>query len=387
MRVKIFGMVLLGFSLAANSANIVPFINAEGGLNLDISGEIAEGDDVILREIIGVAKSNTIGIDYISLNSIGGDYDAAVTMSYSIFSIKANTIVTDRSTCSNACFLLFSAGNKRILLPKAKVGVRKPLTVEDDQGQPVLNLSDVYGFYKLPQEIIYKMEGLSESKLYWLTKKEKKIFDAKTNDVNYQHLTAFKPSYSVKKNKGFSQYLNGLSYYFGVGVEQDYKKAFECFTAAAEDNIPQALHKLGVMFYSGRYVVKDIDYAEMLWNKSASLGYYPSLNNLSLVFEKANPKETIEINQRALESNTADLSTKGYAAYALATHYNEGIGVPVSKELAFDYYRQAALYGDSKGQYQYATILSDMGKRQEASMWFNVACSVGELNSCRVLRR
>lgn len=43
----------------------------------------------------------------------------------------------------------------------------------------------------------------------------------------------------------------GVMYYFGYGVPQDYKKAFEWYTKAAEQGNAKAQYRLGDMYYFG----------------------------------------------------------------------------------------------------------------------------------------
>lgn len=56
----------------------------------------------------------------------------------------------------------------------------------------------------------------------------------------------------------------GYCYYYGRAGETDYKKAYSCFAASAMYGNPNAMYKLGDMYYFGNFVEKDID-ASFYW--------------------------------------------------------------------------------------------------------------------------
>lgn len=56
----------------------------------------------------------------------------------------------------------------------------------------------------------------------------------------------------------------GCCYYFGLGGDIDYKKAYSCFALSAMYGNPNAMYKLGDMYYYGKYVDKDFD-ASFYW--------------------------------------------------------------------------------------------------------------------------
>ena len=60
--------------------------------------------------------------------------------------------------------------------------------------------------------------------------------------------------------------LNNLGYchYYGRAGKVDYKKAYSCFAMSAMYGNPNAMYKLGDMYYDGKYVGKDVD-ASFYW--------------------------------------------------------------------------------------------------------------------------
>ncbi|MCL2340009.1 MAG: sel1 repeat family protein [Actinomycetia bacterium] len=53
----------------------------------------------------------------------------------------------------------------------------------------------------------------------------------------------------------------GYCYYYGRDGVVDYQKAFSCFAQAATFGNPNAMYKLGDMYYAGNYVKQDLDAA------------------------------------------------------------------------------------------------------------------------------
>lgn len=60
----------------------------------------------------------------------------------------------------------------------------------------------------------------------------------------------------------------GYCYYYGRDVEIDYKKAFECFIKPALAGRLESLYKIGDMYLKGLYVTEDDRYAFKLYEKA-----------------------------------------------------------------------------------------------------------------------
>ncbi|MCM1328802.1 MAG: sel1 repeat family protein [Ruminococcus sp.] len=63
-----------------------------------------------------------------------------------------------------------------------------------------------------------------------------------------------------------------VGYYNAIGENPDYKKAFSIFKKYADQNLPEALHNLGVMYYFGYGVEKDTEKALSYIKKAAEQG-------------------------------------------------------------------------------------------------------------------
>ena len=60
------------------------------------------------------------------------------------------------------------------------------------------------------------------------------------------------------------------------GVEQDYKKAFEYYSKAAEMGNPMSFYSLGILYYEGLGTEQDYGKCFENWMRSAELGYAPA---------------------------------------------------------------------------------------------------------------
>ena len=113
----------------------------------------------------------------------------------------------------------------------------------------------------------------------------------------------------------------GTSYHIGRGIPQNYQRAFELLTKAADLNDPNAMISLGAMYADGHFVQKDPGKAQALYDKAIALGNYDGLRNLGIL-------------------------------------YLNGAGVPRNYAMARDYFEQAANHGDPYSM----KLLSDMYK-------------------------
>lgn len=84
----------------------------------------------------------------------------------------------------------------------------------------------------------------------------------------------------------YAQYNLGLIHYEGRGVRQDYKKAFEWFTKAANQGDSGAQNILGVMYDNGQGVRQDHYKAKEWYIKAVNQGNAAAQVNLGLMYAK-----------------------------------------------------------------------------------------------------
>lgn len=103
----------------------------------------------------------------------------------------------------------------------------------------------------------------------------------------------------VNKGDAEAQLKLGLKYYFGKGVEQDYKKAFELFKKSAEQGNKTAQYNLCIVYGLGRGVEKNEDesFKWLLKSKGITKQYTPEELEFKRLQQK--PKELVEwLNKR-----------------------------------------------------------------------------------------
>ena len=138
----------------------------------------------------------------------------------------------------------------------------------------------------------------------------------------------------------------GVLYMEGLGVEKDYKKAFEYVSQAVADNDPVALDNLGTMYLLGHGVGQDYAKAFELFSKSAEGGNLQGQVDLGIMYNrglwvKQDYAKAVELYRKAAEKGNASAQT------LLGTMYDGGVGVPQDFRMAIKLYRQAAAQGRS----------------------------------------
>ena len=124
---------------------------------------------------------------------------------------------------------------------------------------------------------------------------------------------------TAEEENAEAQVALGERYYQGNEVAQDYGKAFECFSIAADFGHPKALYWLVELYAGGLGVTKDIGKAGEFFLKAAEQG---------------------EHNAEAI----------------LGDWYLEGVGVPQDYEKAFHWLSKAAEAGNSIGLYVFGLL-------------------------------
>ncbi|RGY79807.1 sel1 repeat family protein [Parabacteroides distasonis] len=84
-----------------------------------------------------------------------------------------------------------------------------------------------------------------------------------------------------EKNKQYLNYRIGKMHYYGLGTEQNYEKALECFNNAP-DNV-YAKYMLGKMLYYGQAVEKDYDAAYKIFVSISDENAYASYKAANMI--------------------------------------------------------------------------------------------------------
>eukprot|EP00826_Nyctotherus_ovalis_P008807 TRINITY_DN12290_c0_g1_i9.p1 TRINITY_DN12290_c0_g1~~TRINITY_DN12290_c0_g1_i9.p1 ORF type:complete len:542 (-),score=167.04 TRINITY_DN12290_c0_g1_i9:652-2277(-) len=137
--------------------------------------------------------------------------------------------------------------------------------------------------------------------------------------------------------------------YYGHGVPQSYKNAFNLYNLAASEGCGRAYGCLGKMYEAGVYVDKDLALAFDCYSKGAKLNDSTSLFALGKYYEKNIVPEDEEVRgmSTAVEYYLRARDLKNHEAITrLAYMHEHGIYFDVNKELALKSYKEAAELGN-----------------------------------------
>lgn len=140
----------------------------------------------------------------------------------------------------------------------------------------------------------------------------------------------------------------GSLYYTGRAGEQNYAKALEYYTIAADGGCRQAQENLGYCYYYGRDTAVDHEKAFHYFALGAFDGHLRSLYKIGDMYRdghyvKKNEFEAYRIYRHCLD-NMTDIALPLVGAdvmMRMADCYFEGIGTEVDYELALHYYQKA----------------------------------------------
>ncbi len=141
----------------------------------------------------------------------------------------------------------------------------------------------------------------------------------------------------------------GALYYEGRIGEQNFLKAVELYTFAANNGCRVAAENLGYCYYYGRDIPRDYEKAFHFFALGAFDGHIISLYKIGDMYRNGyyltkNEKEAFYIYKRCEDTMTAEvLPLCGADVYfRLAECYAEGIGTEQNIKLAHSYYQKAA---------------------------------------------
>ena len=167
----------------------------------------------------------------------------------------------------------------------------------------------------------------------------------------------------------------GSLYYTGRAGEQDYKKAVEYYTYAADHGSRQAQENLGYCYYYGRDVEKDYKKAYHYFVKGALDGHLISLYKIGDMYKNGyyvdkDEKEAFDIYMYCSEKiDEQTMPICGADIYMrLANCFHKGIGVEPDYQIALRFYQMAeGLFYDrlSEGDYMIANNLDRVIKEEE----------------------
>lgn len=196
----------------------------------------------------------------------------------------------------------------------------------------------------------------------FITKPISKLFSANDEvvDNNGKKETFLEQSLRLAKEGNVESQMNlGYMYLYGNnGVEQDFKKAFEYYNMAAEQNNPIALNNIGSLYFNGIGVEKNRAKALEYFRRSAINGNDNAATNLAFIYLTGNKNDS-ERNKQAINLfRQAAKSGNKLAKFMLGYAYYKGFTLERDNYAAFALIKDAADEGAEFDEAQY--ILAEM---------------------------
>ena len=194
------------------------------------------------------------------------------------------------------------------------------------------------------------------------------------------HDTSSKKHEQLAHSNPIQDYELGLQYFNGAGVGKDLTRAFELFQKSAEQGNAPAQYHLGFMYANGTGADKDEREAVKWFSRSAAQGNAQAQNYLGLMYTYGNGVNKDEREAVKWYRLAAD---QGHAAAQnnLGVMYTYGRGVDKDEREAVKWYRKAAEQGYALAQYYLGWMYASgtvVEKDDRAAMkWYRKAAEQG----------
>jgi len=192
-------------------------------------------------------------------------------------------------------------------------------------------------------------------------------------------------NYSAKASKqddAYTQFFQGCSYAYGLGVAKDEVEAAKWYRKAAEQGLAVAQNNLGYCYDNGLGVAKDEVEAAKWYRKAAEQGEAIAQFNLGSCYSDGQGvsqdyAEAVKWYQKAAEQGRPD------AEYNLGLCYYYGHGVPEDTATAARWFLKAANQGDAPAENNIGALYFHgkgvMQDYAEATKWFRKAADQGSV--------
>lgn len=165
--------------------------------------------------------------------------------------------------------------------------------------------------------------------------------------------------------RSYVWYRIGKMQCYGLGIEQNYEKAFEWFLKSAKEGNKFAQYSLANLYYYGNGVEKDLSQAFLWYYKSSAQRQPYASYAVAQMYSKGEYVcQNEEIAQRYYKvalSGFLELESKDQADdnlyYKLGTMFKKGLGTDVDMDRAIDYFKRSAEMNNKNGLYEYGKAL------------------------------
>ena len=150
--------------------------------------------------------------------------------------------------------------------------------------------------------------------------------------------------------RSYVWYRIGKMHCYGLGIQQDYEKAFDWFLKSAKEGNKFAQYSLGNLYYYGNGTDKDLSQAFHWYMKSAEQGQPYAAYAAAQMYNKGeyvfkDENQAHEYYKQAL-SGFLELESKDQADdnlfYKMGTMYKNGLGTDIDMDKAINYFMRSA---------------------------------------------
>ncbi|KAK5809769.1 hypothetical protein F5H01DRAFT_29907 [Linnemannia elongata] len=185
--------------------------------------------------------------------------------------------------------------------------------------------------------------------------------------------------------------LGGLYYHGEGGALQNFSRAMQWFTQAAEDHgSHEAQYNIGTMYHQGHGVIHNFETALGWYQRAAAQGNTNAQYSIGLLYLHGEgvAQDFVRAWEWFLKSANQGNPSAQIAVGNMLFH---GLGVPQRYDLALDWYLQAADQGSAAAQanigIMYLNGLGVLQDQQQAMEWLIRAAQGGDASAQRYLER
>ena len=160
-----------------------------------------------------------------------------------------------------------------------------------------------------------------------------------------------------------AQFNYGFLHDMGWGVERDAYAAFNWYSLAAAQELPDAEFNIGVMYYIGRGVDKNIEQAITWYRRAAEQGLAEAQTNLAVAYETGEGVEQ-DYEEAAQWYRKAAEQGSEKAQFNLGFLYVKGLGVEPELVDAYKWFTLAAIQGHEQAIKNRALVVRAMRVEQ-----------------------
>jgi uncharacterized protein len=140
----------------------------------------------------------------------------------------------------------------------------------------------------------------------------------------------------------------GLMYYRGEGMTKDLNRAAGLFKRACDAGGSGGCQDLGLMYSRGEGVVKDLNRAAGLFKRACDAGIAPGCTDLGLMYYKGEGEAKDLLHAADLFKRACDAGGSG-GCLNLGSMYSRGEGVSMDRNRAADLFKKACDFGLDRG--------------------------------------